>query len=182
MGRTKAQKVVKVPCSQAGIREAINHLHRYESYIYRLNGEFVRRLAEEGFDIASIAIQSSTNYDRDKPVGTLDILTDSTGAVSSCRLKFSGEQVMFIEFGAGFYYNTNSDINNWAEQFGYGVGTYPNQVHANDESGWSYQADTGEWIHTMGTEATAPLFNAIQAIITKNRFAEIAREVYRSAF
>ena len=178
MGRIKSRRNISFTCSQEGMEEYAKFIRDYKVDIARLNDLFVRRLAEEGFDVASIAIQSSDHYDKDKPIGTLTIDRDEMGEVSSCTLNFTGQQVLFVEFGAGFYWNDKAIQTTWAEQFGYGVGTYPNQKHANDAGGWSYQAETGEWIHTRGTEATMPMYNAIQGM--KERFIQIAREVYQS--
>ena len=178
MGRTKSRRTVSFPCSQEGMEEYARFIRNYKVDIASLNDKFVRRLAEEGFDVAAIAINSSDHYDKDKPIGTLEIHRDETGEVASCELYFTGQQVLFVEFGAGFYWNDKAIQTTWAEQFGYGVGTYPNQTHANDAGGWSYQAETGEWIHTRGTEATMPMFNAKEAM--RERFVQIAREVYQS--
>lgn len=178
MGRTKARRTVTFNCSQEGMEEYANLIRNYRTNISRLNDKFARRLAEEGFDVASMSIQSSTHYDHDKPVGTLEIHREETGEVSSCTLTFTGEQVLFIEFGAGFYWNDKVIQTSWAEQFGYGVGTYPGQTHANDEKGWSYFGEDDRWHHTRGTEATMPMFNAKQTM--RERFVQIAREVYQS--
>lgn len=175
MGRIKARKVLQATFSEEGLRSLAKQIHDYRTDIESANDRFVRRLAEEGFDIAQMSIQSTDHYDKDKPIGTLDIVTDQTGKVSSCRLVFSGEQVLFVEFGAGFYYNKKE--NPWSANYGYGVGTYPGQTHANDPEGWSYRGNDDKWHHTKGTEATMPMFNADMSIIEK--FVEIAKEVYQ---
>ena len=178
MAKAKARTTYTFQCSQEGLEQYAKLIHNYATDISRLNDLFARRLAEEGFDIASMCIQSTDHYDHDKPVGTLEIIRDQTGEVSSCRLTFTGEQVLFIEFGAGFYWNDKAIQTSWAEQFGYGVGTYPGQTHANDEGGWSYFGEDDRWHHTHGTEATMPMYNAKQSM--RERFVQIAREVYQS--
>lgn len=174
MGRAKARRVIEGTLSEEGLRSIARTIHNYREGINSANDRFVRRLAEEGFDVASMAIQSSDHYDKDKPIGTLDIVSDESGKVSSCRLVFSGEQVLFVEFGAGYYWNTKE--NPWADTYGYGVGTYPGQTHANDPGGWSYKAN-GSWVHTRGTEATMPMYNASADM--KSKLIKIATEVYQ---
>jgi len=175
MGRVKARKVLEATFSEEGLRSLARQIHNYRAGIESANDRFVRRLAEEGFDIAQMSIQSSGHYDRDKPIGTLDIISDESGKVSSCRLVFSGEQVLFVEFGAGFYYNTKE--NPWSDTYGYGVGTYPGQTHANDPGGWSYHGNDDKWHHTRGTEATMPMYNA--SVDMRSKIIKIAKEVYQ---
>lgn len=177
MGRSVARKVIETEFSVDGMKRLVTTMRKYNQRVKHANATFVRRLMEEGFDVAQMHIQSCNHYDRDKPIGTLSINTETSGDVVSMSLKFTGEQVLFVEFGAGFYWNTKE--NPLADQFGYGVGTYPNQIHANDEGGWSYQDSTGRWIHTMGTEATMPMYNASVAMRNKEKLISIAKEVYQ---
>ena len=187
MGRGKANKIIRGSLSVSGINSIIGQLQSYRHSLERYSAKFAKRLAEEGFDVAQIYLAEASptrdddgSADFDKPVGTLDITTDANGWVSSCSLHFSGMQVLFVEFGAGFYFNTDVNVANWAEQFGMGVGTYPNQTHANDESGWSYYGNDDTWHHTHGIKGTAPIFHASQALRQKDLVLKVAREVFGS--
>lgn len=181
MGRPKASKVIRGSLSASGINSIIGQLQSYRHSLERYSAIFAKRLAEEGFDVAQIYIaQATETADKDKPIGTLDIKSDANGWVSSVSLHFSGLQVLFVEFGAGYYYNTSTEVANWAEQFGMGVGTFPNQTHANDENGWSYYGNDDRWHHTLGTEGTAPMYHASQALHQKDLVIRIAREVFGS--
>lgn len=179
MGRTRARRTIQGELSYKGIKDIISQLHSYQSGLKDATNRFVQRLAEEGYDIATIQIQEATKTaDKDKPIGQLDIISDSTGWVSSMTLQFTGEQVLFVEFGSGFYNNTSVEVASWADQFGYGVGTFPRQTHANDESGWSYYGNDDTWHHTMGTEGTAPMYYASKTM--KDQVIRIATEVFGS--
>ena len=176
MGRAKARRVIEGTLSEEGLRSIARQIHNYREGINSANDRFVRRLAEEGFEVARASIQSSTHYDHDKDVGTLEIVSDESGKVSSCRLTFTGEQVLFIEFGAGIIYNEGNE-NPWASQFGYGVGTYPGQVHALTHKGWTYYGNDSKYHGSKGTEATMPMYNA--SVDMKSKLIKIATEVYQ---
>ena len=176
MGRTKARKTLTAEFSAEGMRNLANQIRQYSYGIERANKLFVQRLAEAGYKIATQQIvKSFPSLDHDKPIGSLDIITDDEGIVSACTLQFSSEQALFIEFGAGIRYNKGAD-HPLAGQFGYGVGTYPNQTHAFNEKGWSYQGEDGRWHHSYGTKATMPMYSA--SIDMRERLIEIAKEVY----
>lgn len=180
MGR-RANRVISGKCSVEGINQIIEGLRAYQSSLKQATDLFAKRLGEEGFDVAQIYIaQATETADKDKPIGTLDIITDTNGFIASVRLRFSGEQVLFVEFGAGYFYNTNMEVQSWADQFGMGVGTFPHQKHANDENGWSYFGNDDRWHHTMGTEGTAPMYHASQAVRQKDLVVRIAKEVFGS--
>lgn len=178
MGRTKARRTLTAELSSNGMRELARQVREYSYGIERANKVFVQRLAEAGFHIATQQIvKAFPSLDSDKAIGSLDIITDSEGEVSACRLQFSSEQALFIEFGAGIRYNkgTNHPL---AGQFGYGVGTYPNQKHAFNEKGWSYQGEDGRWHHSYGTKGTMPMYSA--SVSMREQLIAIATEVYQS--
>ena len=82
--------------------------------------------------------------------------------------------MLAVEFGAGIFYNSTE--NPKAPELGFGVGTYPGQIHA-FEDGWYYWDDKTEtWRYTHGIKATMPMYNAEQQII--QQYVKIAREVF----
>ena len=82
--------------------------------------------------------------------------------------------LLAVEFGAGIVYN--SAENPKAPELGFGVGTYPGQIHA-FEDGWYYLDDKTEtWRYTHGIKATIPMYNAEQQIIPQ--YVPIAREAF----
>ena len=94
------------------------------------------------------------------------------------RLAQEGQTVFYtllaVEFGAGIFYNSKE--NPKAPELGFGVGTYPGQIHA-FEDGWYYWDDKTEtWRYTHGIKATMPMYNAEQQII--QQYVKIAREVF----
>lgn len=180
MGRS-ARRIISGSLSRSGIEQIIDGLTAYQHSLKEASDLFARRLGEEGFDVAQIYIAEATETaDKDKPIGTLDIMTDSNGWISSVRLRFSGAQVLFVEFGAGEIYNPSHTPNPWSAEFGMGVGTFPHQKHAFDDNGWSYYGNDDQWHHTYGTKATMPMFHASQRVRDKKLVIAIAKEVFGS--
>ena len=184
MGR-HANRIISGSLSASGINQIIDGLRKYSMGLKDATELFVRRLSEEGYDTAQIYIseasptrQDDGTADYDKPVGTLTYKTDSAGFITSMRLIFSGQQVLFVEFGSGFYFNTAE--NPWSSEFGMGVGTFPHQTHANDPQGWSYFGNDDTWHHTHGIKATMPMYHASQAVRHKDTVLRIAKEVFGS--
>lgn len=178
MGRTRANRTIQGTCSVEGINQIVEELRRYRDHLPQLQERFVRRLASRGYEVARAYIQyAEMTADSDKPIGTLELYTDPQGMVTSCSLVYTGNQVLFVEFGAGIAHNRGKPHPK-AGQFGYGVGTYPNQVHAFDPDGWYYSGVDGRSHHTKGTEATMPMFNASEQM--KLEIVAIAKEVFSS--
>ena len=180
MGRPKVRKKIYAVFSAEGMRELAKTIHDYNHRVEVANKIFVRSLAEAGFTIATQQIvKAFPSLDHDKPYGSLDIITDEEGIVTSCYLTFSSEQALFIEFGAGIHYNQGNK-HPLEGQFGYGVGTYPNQTHAMNDKGWAYQGEDGKWHHSRGTKATMPMYTAGMSM--REQVVEIAKRVYQGVF
>ena len=83
--------------------------------------------------------------------------------------------ILAIEFGAGIHFNPIPNPN--ADKFGLGVGTFPGQIHAFEDT-WFYWDDTDQlWKPTHGIKATMPMYNAQLEIISNA--VKIAKEVFR---
>ena len=109
MGRVQARKTIEGRLSREGIDHIVKELDRYQTDVKHATAKFVERLAEKGYKVATKKIvESFPTLDSDKPIGLLEIQMDSKGHLASCRLQFSSQQALFIEFGAGYYYNQGS--------------------------------------------------------------------------
>ena len=167
---------IEIELSKASVDSAISQLKEYLQLLNDKNALFVKRLAELGIPIIDEKIEASAG-DADKYHDT-QIKIHSYGDYSEATLTVSGQDILFIEFGAGIHYNEGSSAAH-AGQFGYGVGTYPGQTHARDPKGWWYRDETGAPQHSYGQQATAPMLQASHEIIANIR--KIAREVYGSS-
>ena len=163
---------LKIDLSASSVRDAIRQLEKYQDSIAYKNEIFIKRLSEIGIEVIEHQIGVAEG-DSDKSHSTT-LKLHSFGDHAQGVLSVMGNDILFIEFGAGIHYNPKNPEH--AEEFGYGVGTYPGQTHALDPVGWWYVDSTGSPQHSYGTRATAPMLNASRTIIMEIR--RIAREVY----
>lgn len=176
------RRVFKCDLSQKGIEQLIKELKNYRDVILPdICRELVKRLAEIGIQTANIYIGQSplghyvsvkTNIEPSK-MGCKAILI-ATGATKVSDEYNDFNTLLAIEFGAGIHYNKQG--NPKADELGFGVGTFPGQIHA-FEDGWYYwDEDSQSWQHTHGVKATMPMYNASIEII-KN-IKKVALEVF----
>lgn len=171
-----ANRTIKMSLSQSSIRQAIDELNQYKESLKSKNDLFVRRLAEVGIPVIDQRI-SAAKGDSDKNHNTY-IKLNSFGDYSQAELIVEGRQILFIEFGSGIFHNTPAGTSPHpkGEEFGYTIGSY-GKGHGKDEF-WYYQADTGEYVRSYGTQATMPVYSA--SVEIRARIQEIAREVFSS--
>ena len=176
-----ARHTINVSLSEKSINKAIEQLKRYENSLNRKCKLLVERLAELGDKAAIMSVNESPlgrtvtlRVDR-KPIqdGYQAILI-ATGKTVEVEDREPFYTLLAIEFGAGIYYN-NGNENPQANDFGLGVGTYPEQIHAFSD-GWYYLGNDNQWHYTHGVKATMPMYNATIEII--NQYKQIAREVF----
>lgn len=166
---------MQISLSKSSVQKALSQAREYQRQLNNKNRLFVKRLAESGIPVVDQNIDRADG-DSDKYHDT-KVIVNSYGDYSWARLQVSGKDILFIEFGAGIYYN-NSPIPH-ASSFGYGIGTYnPGSDNAFNPDGWWYRDSSGISQHSYGTEATMPMLKASSAIISNIR--RIAREVYGS--
>ena len=165
--------------SAKSLNDAAKQVERLKKQYIAKNKTFVKELAKSG-------IVEARNYlvgdgDSDPP----DFYTDNPyatsgtkGAYAESTLRLQGEDVAFVEFGAGVHFNGNpgSSPNPLGVKLGYTIGSYG--WHQGLEDHWWYKGDDGEMHKSEGTEATMPLFHASEHI--KQEYIRIAKEVFGS--
>lgn len=165
--------------SAKSLMDAAKLVDKYQVKVAVNNRDYVKGLTQEGVRVAYNFL-STAEGDSDPP----DFVTDSPyvrmgfkeGLMTS-TIKIEGEDVAFVEFGAGIHYNghPNSSPNPYGVKLGYTIGSYGKHQGLQDQ--WFYKED-GEWHMSQGTEATMPLFHASEAI--KQKYKDIAKSVFRS--
>jgi hypothetical protein len=162
------------------INIAIQEIRQYKADLNNKCEEFCRRLCEVGAEKAKGKVSES-------PLGkTITVSTDIDPKKTGCKaiLYMSGKTyqsegyepvntALLIEFGAGIHYNPED--NPKAAELGYGIGTFPGQMHA-FEDGWYFKNDNDEWVYTHGTKATMPMYEA--SVEMRDKIMEIAKEVF----
>ncbi|WP_110291455.1 hypothetical protein [Lachnotalea glycerini] len=168
-------KKISFGLSVSEVNKAIQEVEAYKKELNNKVQIFARRLSEFGLITARAIIQSHTASG--STIGSLRVVTDSTGQITRMRVVVESEAILFLEFGAGITYNQGNE-NPKAGKLGYGVGTYPDQTHAYDPNGWWYQDENGEWKHSYGTKAVMPMYTA--SLVMASSVVKIAREVFKS--
>lgn len=176
-----AKRVFKTDLSVKGIENLKKQLEDYKKDLVRKCDLLAQRLAEIGLTVAEAKVDES-------PLGkyvNLKVETSKTKVSSKAIIIAVGEikrsekyapfsTLLAIEFGAGIYHNKIK--NPKSEELGFGVGTFPNQIHA-FEDGWYFWDEKEEvWRYTHGVRATMPMYNADIEIIKSIK--AIAREVF----
>ena len=177
-----AKRRFKTDLSVRGINNLKAELLNYKNNILqsKLN-LFTRRLAEVGLNVANAKISES-------PLGkyvSVKIESKNSKDESTAFLVATGQTVqsegyepfnilLGIEFGAGIHYNPTPNPN--ADELGFGVGSFPGQVHAFDDGWYYWDEKTESWKYSHGVKATMPMYNAYIEMIPKIKI--IAREVF----
>lgn len=165
-------KEITIRMSTASINDAIKELRRIKEDFERKLDLFVRMLANDGVQIALMEIRSAV---ADTHNADIELTIDSKQDIVSATIQMFGEDRLFIEFGAGFYYNPADPPH--ASQYNMGVGTFPGQTHAFD-IGWWYTDKDGKSRYTHGTQATSPMLHASNNY--RNNAILMALQLFRS--
>lgn len=175
-----SRRVIRGDFSSKGIQSIIDQLQDYRQDLHRKAELLCQRLAEAGQTVALQSISES-------PLGkTITLRVEMEPRKDGCKaiLVATGQTksndhgtvntLLLVEFGAGAFYNPSD--NPKAGEMGYGIGTFPGQIHAFSD-GWYYWGEDEKWHYTHGTKATMPMYNASVAIRTP--VAAIAKEVFQ---
>lgn len=177
-------KTINVSLSKRSIKSAINELERYKANLKRVSHNIVDELLQIGIQTGElhsgkykgyIVFESKVEQDDGGYVGAL---------ISKDREKiirywyYNGEPQgrmaevspsLMSEFGSGQL----ADVV-WKELVGQvGQGTFPEQKHAFDPTGWSWTDENGKYHHSYGEAPTYPMHNAWLEMMSKA--SEVAR-------
>lgn len=178
-----AKKTLKADLSISSIRNLQKELEKYSdklTYKCRLLAEELAKagipvinenMAKATFTVDEKGIQSGAD-----PQYYTHIKLNTFGDYARADLIVEGKELLFIEFGAGVYYNgaAGTSPHPKGEEFGYVIGSY-GKGHGVQKV-WGYYADSGELILTHGVEATMPMYKASLEIADK--VVEVAKKVF----
>lgn len=174
--------------SVSSVRQAQKQLADYKNSLQRRCREFVKRLSEQGIDVAKVNLHSeyksfiafTTELDPIEDGYRALMIATNTGLVrrqwrtnnNATGIETADvSPLMMSEFGSG----AKAD-NARGAQFGMGTGTFPGQKHANDPGGWYWQDLNYEWHQSDGEEPTMPMYHAYDAML--NAIVRTAKEVF----
>ena len=180
---------ITVELSTDGIKEARKQLKSYRNSLPRKCEAFVSKLADRGIQTATqhtgrysgyIIFSKELNRTADGCRGIM--LATETGLIHRTWQDPSAPNgiaeadvspLLMAEFGSG----KKAEINPRGGEFGMGRGTFPGQIHAFDEHGWSWkEVGQDEWRHSLGEVPTMPMQSAMAEM--ENAIFEVAREVF----
>lgn len=177
-----AKKVFKSDLSVKSIEALKSQLLQYKDSLPIKCEKLVSRLLQSGVEVSQTKISESplgkyvtvtTNISADK-MGCKGILL-AKGAVKEQEGYAPFSILLAIEFGAGVHFNpTPNPI--ISSEFPYGVGTFPGQTHAYQDTWFYWDENTQEWKPTHGVKATMPMYSADMEII--QNVVKFAKEVF----
>lgn len=170
---------IKMRLSTASISEAVKKLREEKEEIKLKTSLFVQRLAEVGLQTVNTTPLGEGDSN---PYINSYVWMSYDGKKTTATLVIAGEDVAFIEFGAGVYYNgsTGSSPDPRGQElnppmvigsYGMGQGQY--------ESWRYYDKTLGRYRSSHGTKAAMPMYKAEQEIMRK--FRAVAQEVFGDA-
>lgn len=156
--------IVVNPLDPKSVSEAIKAVKQYKAWVAMKETELRQRLAMLGASVASIQF-SRAIYNGSNDV---TVRVDNTGSVAVIYAE--GQDVAFIEFGAGATYGYGHPQ---AGEFGVGPGTYPDgKGHWDNPNGWYYAHGK----HTFGNPPAMAMYTAVQTMA--EQLTAIAKEVF----
>ena len=170
------QKTIKLRLNNRSIQNAKKELEKYKKDLLHKTETFVQRLCDEGINTINAQLTGVPSFFANADDIEVTPQIDTQGNIVSATISISGEQILFIEFGAGIRYSSNTHP--LSEDFGYGAGTYPGKGHWDDPNGWWYKDEkTGKSEHSYGNPAIMPAYWGATAI--KLKIVKIAKEVFK---
>lgn len=177
MPRTISMKLTK-----ESIDKAVKQLQEYQKWVNKKTYKLVDELTKVGIPVIEDNIQKATyTYDGKIRSGsdtehTTHVNISGNGNSIVANLIVNGEEIMFIEFGAGVYYNGSAGASPHPKGSANGmvIGSY-GKGHGVKKV-WGYYDDNGELILTHGVKATMPVYKAEMAIIEE--YVNVARRVF----
>lgn len=169
-------KKISFEISTSDIDRAIEELKDFRREIGEKGEAFRKRFAEEVAKLAQAGFDASyVDYltNGDTTPSTVSVATTSNG--NTTFVTAYGEDAIWIEFGAGVYYNgaAGSSPNPWGAENGFTIGSY-GKGHGRQKT-WGYYED-GKLVLTHGTPATMPMYHALKDAC--DNIWSIAREVF----
>ena len=176
---------ISVDLSVKGIEKLKRYLLDYKSDLNSKLKIFVNEVAKLGIPVIETKIaEANYTYDEDNIQSGSDtthktyINLVSSGDYAEATLIVEGEEILFIEFGAGVSYNTpkGTSPHELGSQYKFLIGTYGKGYGARQI--WGYYDDGGELVLTRGTKATMPMWEAKKVIRNSENVISIARKVF----
>ena len=162
----------------ASIDRAVNEIREYSRWVQRKTDELRERIAYFIAKDASAVFNTAVVDDligEGSVTGSVNVVVENQGDNITVVIA-NGEDAVFMEFGAGVYYNgaVGSSPNPLGTALGFTIGSY-GKGNGRKEV-WGYRGEDGEIHLTHGAPASMPLYRAVQSV--SRDIVRIAREVF----
>lgn len=173
-----AKKVIRFSLDHRSIDKAMREIKQYQAEIKRKTETLRERVATLIAWKASQGFSSALADDimqGEKRFGSVDVQIDERDNLTVVLA--SGEDAVFIEFGAGVYYNgsAGSSPHPKGGELGLTIGSYGKGNGSKNV--WGFYED-GELKLTHGTPAAMPMYRAVKEVCAD--ITSIAKEVFGS--
>lgn len=162
----------------ASIDAAVREIREYGQWVQRKTDELRERIAYFIAKDASAVFNTAVAEDDMREgviTGNVEVSVEPQGDNTTVIIA-SGKDAVFMEFGAGVYYNgaVGSSPNPLGTALGFTIGSY-GKGNGRKEV-WAYDGGDGQIHLTHGTPASMPLYKAVQSV--SRDIVQIAREVF----
>lgn len=171
-----ARRKIRFDLSEKGVSNAIKEIGEYKQDLERktnlLREKIAERIAQEARQGFAGAIVDDILRGGSR-MAQVDVVLDNRENVSVVIA--NGEDAVWVEFGAGVYYNGSlgSSPHPSGTELGFTIGGYGKGMGSRKT--WGFYRD-GELQLTHGTPAVMPLYNAMKTAC--DSISDIAREVW----
>lgn len=164
----------------ASIDAAVREIREYSKWVQRKTDELRERIAYFIAKDASAVFNTAVVDDligEGAVTGGVNVVVENQGNNMTVVIA-NGKDAVFMEFGAGVYYNgsVGSSPNPLGTELGFTIGSY-GKGNGRKEV-WGYRGEDGQIHLTHGAPASMPLYKAVQSV--SRDIARIAREVFAS--
>lgn len=173
-----SKKVISFGLSESEIDSAIKELESYKQDILRKCDILRERIADKIAEYARRGFDSSVVDDLTKESGGARKANVSVSVENGDNISViiaTGEDAVWVEFGAGVYHNGSAGSSPHPEgsKLGLTIGGYGKGMGKRQT--WGFYED-GELRLTHGTPAVMPMYNAVKAVCAE--IADIAKEAW----
>lgn len=158
---------------EESLRNAAKQVEKFRQDFVQKNRTFVQELTKLGIQVIYDHLNGNGDSEYPEPSNPHVVMGIRDG-VMQATLRLKGEDVAFVEFGAGVHYNGIGSPHPLGVELGYTIGSY-GQGHGKEDHWW-YEDENGDTVISYGTEATMPLYSADLKI--RQQFASIAKSVF----
>ena len=160
--------------SLTSIEKAIADIEAFKKKLKRLEEELPKALAEFGQAYAQSAYDTNIyNVFWDNSFDTPNITVTTEQVDHGYRVRADGQEVCFVEFGAGVFFNGSGAYEGELPEGIVGIGEYGYGLGKNDL--WAFEDTSGKRQVTHGTPASNTMYYTGEEI--RRRVEETARRI-----